>query len=131
VKHAHDSDRPRALPALPPDMPEKIYYKIGEVCAFTGVPSHVLRFWEKQFPQLQPNKTQSGHRLYRKRDVQTVLEIRSLLYDRKFTIAGAREYLASASEGSAPAPSEAGARLGRIKEGLLRLRSILQRPLPF
>lgn len=131
MKHAHPSDRPRALPSLPPDVPEKIFYKIGEVCAITGVPSHVLRFWEKQFPQLQPNKTQLGHRLYRKRHVQTVLEIRSLLYDRKFTIAGAREYLASSSEGFSPASSEAGARLGRLKEGLLRLRSILERPLPF
>lgn len=129
MKHAHDPAP--SLPSLPPDMPEKIYYKIGEVCAFTGVPSHVLRFWEKQFPQLQPNKTQSGHRLYRKRDVQTILQIRSLLYDRKFTIAGAREFLASASEGPSPVPSEAGARLGRIKEGLLRLRSLLQRPSPF
>jgi DNA-binding transcriptional MerR regulator len=114
-------------------MPEKIYYKIGEVCDITEVPSHVLRFWEKQFPQLAPNKTQSGHRLYKKRDIQTVLQIKNLLYDRKFTIRGAREFLAASAPGALPppAPIEPGARLGRLKEGLLRLSSILQRPAPF
>ncbi len=117
-------------PSLPTDIPQKLYYKIGEVCDITNIPSHVLRFWEKQFPQLSPNKTQSGHRLYKKRDILIILQIRDLLYERKFTIKGAREFLAtghSARESSA----DAGARLGRLKEGLLKIRNILERPAPF
>ncbi len=124
---------PGPSPSLPAGMPEKIYYKIGEVCDITEVPSHVLRFWEKQFPQLAPNKTQSGHRLYKKRDIQTVLQIKNLLYDRKFTIRGAREFLSSSVPATSlpPAPQEPGARLGRLKEGLLRLSALLHRPVPF
>src|SRR5512135_2005490 len=79
--------------------PQKLYYKIGEVGEITGVPSHVLRFWEKQFPQLAPNKTRSGHRLYKKRDIQVILHIKDLLYNKRFTIKGARESLASWREG--------------------------------
>ena len=112
--------------------PQKLYYKIGEVCAITKIPSHVLRFWEKQFPQLSPNKTPSGHRLYKRRDIQVILQIKELLYERRFTIQGAREYLASArrATGETPAPP-AGESLGRIKEKLLRVKRMLDRPGPF
>jgi DNA-binding transcriptional MerR regulator len=117
-------------PALPDDIPQKLYYKIGEVCEITNIPSHVLRFWEKQFPQLSPNKTQSGHRLYKKRDILVILQIRDLLYERKFTIKGAREYLATGLSSREVTP-DTGARLGKLKEGLLRIKSILDRPAPF
>lgn len=117
---------------LEEQIPRKLYFKIGEVCEITGIPAHVLRFWEKHFPQLSPNKTQSGHRLYRRKDIVVALRIKDLLYERKFTIKGAREYLASSGEGeveSAASPTaEEGIRLGRLKEGLLRMRSLLQEP---
>jgi DNA-binding transcriptional MerR regulator len=114
------------------NFPQKLYYKIGEVGEITGVPSHVLRFWEKQFPQLIPNKTRSGHRLYKKKDILIIFKIKELLYDRRFTIKGAREYLASgkpdAPAAQAGAPGEV---LGRLREGLQRLHEILSRPNPF
>jgi DNA-binding transcriptional MerR regulator len=115
--------------------PQKLYYKIGEVGDITGVPSHVLRFWEKQFPQLAPNKTRSGHRLYKKRDIQVILHIKDLLYNKRFTIKGARESLANWREGSEPAPppppAVPGEVLGRLREGLRRLHDVLDRPNPF
>ncbi|HQU14124.1 MAG TPA: MerR family transcriptional regulator [Thermodesulfobacteriota bacterium] len=115
------------------EVPQKLYYKIGEVCDITGVPSHVLRFWEKQFPQLSPNKTQSGHRLYRRRDIEAVLQIKELLYERKFTIRGARDFLSLARKvrGEALQQREPGEVLGRLREGLSRLNSLLSRPSPF
>ncbi len=115
--------------------PQKLYYKIGEVGDITGVPSHVLRFWEKQFPQLAPNKTRSGHRLYKKRDIQVILHIKDLLYNKRFTIKGARESLASWREGvelpPQPAPAVPGEMLGRLREGLRRLHELLERTGPF
>ena len=71
----------------------KRYYRIGEVSAITDVPASVLRFWETEFKKLKPRRTSSGQRLYRKKDVETVLSIKHLLYHRKFTIPGARQYL--------------------------------------
>lgn len=73
------------------DIPEKLYFKIGEVADIVGVEAYVLRFWETEFPSLAPKKTDSGHRLYRRKDVETVLRIKELLYDKGFTIAGARK----------------------------------------
>ncbi|OYW05447.1 MAG: hypothetical protein B7X11_01935 [Acidobacteria bacterium 37-65-4] len=114
--------------------PQKLYYKIGEVGEITGIPSHVLRFWEKQFPQLVPNKTRSGHRLYKKRDIQVILHIKDLLYNKRYTIKGARESLSTwRGEGAEQqvAPSGSGELLGRLREGLQRLREILAGPDPF
>ncbi|MBN2338577.1 MAG: MerR family transcriptional regulator [Acidobacteria bacterium] len=74
-------------------VPKKLYYKIGEVCEIVGVPAHVLRFWETEFPALAPPKSRSGQRTYRPRDIELLLEIRRLLYDEGFTIAGARKRL--------------------------------------
>ena len=70
------------------NIPRKLYYKIGEVCEITGLTAHVLRYWEKEFPQLCPKKTASGHRLYREKDIEATLLIKELLYERKFTIKG-------------------------------------------
>ena len=75
-------------------IPDKLYFRIGEVAELCGLPAHVLRFWETEFPQLQPNKGGSGQRLYRKQDVEFVLELQRLLHQEKFTIAGARQLLA-------------------------------------
>ena len=75
-------------------IPNKLFFKIGEVCELAGLEAYVLRFWETEFPNLAPQKSKTGHRVYRKADVEMVLKIKSLLYDRGFTIAGARRQLA-------------------------------------
>jgi len=74
-------------------VPDKSFFRIGEVSRLTATKPFVLRYWETEFPMLQPVKSPKGHRLYRREDVQTVLEIRRLLYDEGFTIAGARRHL--------------------------------------
>ena len=76
-------------------IPEKIYFKIGEVCDLVGVQAHVLRYWETEFPMLSPQKNRSGQRSYRRRDVEISLRIKELLYDEMFTIAGAKKKLQS------------------------------------
>lgn len=78
----------------PVSIPDKLYFRIGDVARLCSLPAYVLRFWETEFPQLKPHKGGSGQRLYRKRDVEIVLEIKRLLYDEGFTIAGARKTLA-------------------------------------
>src|ERR1700685_1823659 len=72
---------------------EKGTFRIGEVCRLTDTKPFVLRYWETEFPMLQPVKSPKGHRLYRREDVQTVMHIKRLLYDEGFTIAGARRHL--------------------------------------
>jgi DNA-binding transcriptional MerR regulator len=74
-------------------IPEKIYFKIGEVCDLVGVQAHVLRYWETEFPMLSPQKNRSGQRSYRRRDVEISLRIKELLYEEMFTIAGAKKKL--------------------------------------
>jgi DNA-binding transcriptional MerR regulator len=78
-------------------IPEKIYFKIGEVCELVGVQPHVLRYWETEFPMLSPQKNRSGQRSYRRRDVEMALRIKELLYDEMFTIAGAKKKLLAES----------------------------------
>lgn len=78
-------------------IPEKIYFKIGEVCELLDVQAHVLRYWETEFPMLSPQKNKSGQRSYRRRDVEMALRIKQLLYKEMFTIAGARKKLQSES----------------------------------
>ncbi len=78
---------------MPVVIPDKLYFRIGDVARLCSLPAYVLRFWETEFPQLKPNKGGTGQRLYRKRDVEMVLEIKRLLYDEGFTIAGARRLL--------------------------------------
>ena len=77
------------------ELPDKLYFKVGEVSAITGVPAYVLRFWESEFKRIKPKRTLSGHRLYRKSDVELILKIKYLLYEKKFTIQGARKYLST------------------------------------
>jgi DNA-binding transcriptional MerR regulator len=76
-----------------PEIPDKLYFRIGDVAKLCDVPAYVLRFWETEFPQLKPNKGGTGQRLYRKRDVEVALRVKSLLYDQGFTIPGARQIL--------------------------------------
>lgn len=74
-------------------IPDKLYYKIGEVAKFTGVKTHVLRYWETEFNTIRPNKSHSNQRLYRRQDVDLILYLKDLLYNQGFTIAGARKKL--------------------------------------
>ncbi len=74
-------------------IPEKLYFRIGEVSRLIGVPPYVLRYWETEFPALAPKKSGAGHRFYRRKDVETLLEIKQLLYEKRFTIEGARKHL--------------------------------------
>lgn len=74
-------------------VPDKLYFRIGEVSALLHLPASVLRFWETEFPQLKPTKSSTGQRLYRKRDVETLVRIKQLLYVEGFTIPGARQFL--------------------------------------
>jgi DNA-binding transcriptional MerR regulator len=92
-----------------PESPDKLYFRIGDVAKLCDVPAYVLRFWETEFPQLKPNKGGTGQRLYRKRDVEMALRVKSLLYDQGFTIPGARQILKAEPRGSAaiePIPAE-------------------------
>src|SRR5262245_27204718 len=75
------------------EIPEKLFFRIGEVCDLIKVQPHVLRYWETEFPMLAPQKNRAGQRVYRRKDVEMVLRIRDLLYEEKFTIAGAKKKL--------------------------------------
>ena len=74
-------------------IPEKLFFKIGDVCELAGVQAHVLRYWESEFPMLAPQKNRAGQRVYRKRDVEMALRIKELLYEDQYTIAGAKKRL--------------------------------------
>src|SRR6266436_2923005 len=78
---------------LLPEIPDKLYFRIGEVARLAGIKPYVLRFWETEFPSLGPRKSGTGHRLYRRKEVELVLEIKRLLYEKRFTIEGARKFL--------------------------------------
>jgi DNA-binding transcriptional MerR regulator len=77
------------------EIPDKLYFKIGEVSKISGLPCHVLRFWESEFKKIKPRRTASGQRSYTRKDIETILQIKHLLYDKKFTIEGARKHLAA------------------------------------
>src|SRR6267142_5331121 len=76
-----------------PEIPDKLYFRIGEVSSLLGVETYVLRYWETEFPSLAPKKSGTGHRLYRRKDVELLLRIKHLLYEKRFTIDGARQFL--------------------------------------
>jgi DNA-binding transcriptional MerR regulator len=148
----HTIETPRGKVSIP----DKLYFKIGEVCEIVGVEPHVLRYWEQEFPQLAPQKSSSGQRLYRRKDVETALRIKTLREDEGFTIAGAKKRLsaeraaasrlkvvpiersadaAPASTGdAAPAPKEAPsagemlATLRQIRTGLEDILTLLRTP---
>lgn len=84
---------PKKAKAAEVVIPDKLYFRIGEVAELCDVPAYVLRFWETEFPHLRPAKSDTGQRTYRRRDVEAILQVRSLLYDQGFTIAGARQHL--------------------------------------
>jgi DNA-binding transcriptional MerR regulator len=86
-------------------IPNKLFFKIGEVCEITDTQPYVLRYWESEFPALAPAKNSSGQRIYRRRDIETILRIKQLLYEEGFTIAGAKKRLEAELTGKADTPS--------------------------
>lgn len=101
--------REPAVGELGPEIPDKLYFRIGEVSRLAGIKPYVLRFWETEFSSLGPKKSGKGHRLYRRKDVELVLEIKQLLYEKRYTIEGARKYLDSRSREAAPKSVETAA----------------------
>ena len=88
----------------PPPIPNKLYFKIGEVSQLVGVEAYVLRYWESEFPGLSPRKSETGQRMFRRKDVELLLRIKHLLYDQKFTIEGARKALQTGAKEPSPVP---------------------------
>ena len=112
---------PSIAPAAQPTI-EKDFYRIGEVSRLTNLKPFVLRYWETEFPMLEPVKSPSGHRLYRQEDVQMVLRIKRLLYDEGFTIAGARRHLRE-QNGGGESEGATGAASGGAVDGAAQLLS--------
>jgi DNA-binding transcriptional MerR regulator len=112
----------------PPSLPDKLYFKVGEVSEITGLPAHVLRFWETEFKRISPKRTDSGQRLYRKSDVELILGIKYLLYEKRFTISGARQYLKTSSFETSPKdPSPSVSELlDEIRQQLKAIRKIVE-----
>ena len=98
-----------------PEIPDKLYFRIGDVARLCEVPAYVLRFWETEFPQLKPNKGGTGQRLYRRRDVEMALRIKSLLYDQGYTIPGARQVFKAGVCDKSSAGGEGRTRLKRSR----------------
>jgi DNA-binding transcriptional MerR regulator len=111
-------------------IPDKLYFRIGEVATLCKLPAYVLRFWESEFPQLKPVKSSTGQRMYRKRDVENVLRIKQLLYEQGFTIVGARQQLRSEtksdkSQAAIPFPAQSPSELQSIRQGLREILNLL------
>jgi len=114
-------------PQPPSELPDKLYFKIGEVSNLAGIPTYVLRFWESEFKQINPRRAQSGQRQYKKSDVELIFKIKHLLYDRKFTIQGAKRHLSAATK--APESESPAAALAEIYSELKRIQKLLDKPL--
>lgn len=120
------------------EIPDKLYFRIGEVARLCDVPPYVLRFWESEFPQLKPNKGGTGQRLYRRRDVENALRIKKLLYDEGYTIAGARQiFKTDVKQSPLPLPVRPDAdkpvnraKLQHLKNELEEIARLLSRPVP-
>ena len=113
----------------PAELPDKLYFKIGEVARLVGVKPYVLRYWETEFTILRPGKTRSKHRLYRRKDVEMLLEIRRLLYVERYTIEGAKRRLRDGAAARAPEPRPAEA-LAAVRDEVLDLCRLLDRDPP-
>ncbi len=107
-------------PQLPPDMPDKLFFRIGEAAALVGVEAHVLRYWESEF-KMRPQRSSTGQRMYRRKDIARFMEIRKLLHEDGFTIAGARKAL---EEGLTSRGASGGADDTRVREALDRLGTL-------
>jgi len=111
-------------------IPDKLYFRIGEVAGLCRLPAYVLRFWETEFPQLKPVKSSTGQRMYRKRDVESVVRIKKLLYEDGFTIAGARvqlreEIKSDRNQSALPFPGRPSASVADLRNELRQILHIL------
>ena len=111
-------------------IPEKLYFRIGEVARLCRLPAYVLRFWETEFPQLKPIKSSTGQRMYRRKDVESVLRIKQLLYEQGFTIPGARQHLRAevkidTKQSPLPFPARSNSELKYIRQGLRDILTML------
>ena len=111
-------------------IPEKLYFRIGEVARLCRLPAYVLRFWETEFPQLKPVKSSTGQRMFRRRDVESVVRIKQLLYEEGYTIAGARQHLREEGKGdkkqvALPFMAGSHADMRQIRQGLQEILTIL------
>jgi DNA-binding transcriptional MerR regulator len=111
-------------------IPDKLYFRIGEVATLCHLPAYVLRFWESEFPQLKPVKSSTGQRMYRRRDVESVLRIKQLLYEQGFTISGARQQLraenkSDKSQTAIPFPAHSAPEIQHIRQGLREILTML------
>ncbi len=106
------------------DLPDKLFFRIGEAASIIGVEAHVLRYWETEF-KLRPQRSPSGQRMYRRKDLAKLLRIKQLLHDQGFTIAGARKALVDGSSSAQPdAPAAGGADLARVREAAERIAAL-------
>lgn len=108
------------------DIPEKRYFRIGEVSAITGLKAYVLRYWQTEFSQINPVRSRSGQRLYRKRDIETISEIKALLYEKGLTIAGARQHLRQRLKEPNLAEDKRPLILQDLRAELLAIRDLLE-----
>ena len=119
--------------APPVQLPDRLYFKIGEVARLVGVKPYVLRYWETEFSVVRPGKTRSKHRLYRRKDVETLLEIRRLLYAERYTIEGAKRRLRDGTARPSPVDepnAEPATTLARVRDELRDLQRLLTTPEP-
>jgi DNA-binding transcriptional MerR regulator len=125
----HEPIRGRS-PAGSSEIPDKLYFRIGEVARLCDIPAYVLRFWESEFPQLRPNKGGTGQRLYRRKDVETALRIKGLLYDEGYTIPGARQAIKTELKQGAPQlalglPADSGVETQHLRKLQTELKDLL------
>ncbi|HET7105127.1 MAG TPA: MerR family transcriptional regulator [Terracidiphilus sp.] len=119
----------------PPEIPDRLYFKIGDVARICKVETYVLRFWETQFPQLKPNKSGTGQRLYRRRDVEIALEIKRLVHGEGYTLPGARQALGQARSQAADGkpgrnPDAVASTIGHARAELREIAGLLAEPEP-
>lgn len=107
------------------EIPEKMYFKIGEVSEITGLEQHVLRFWESEFKNIKPKRTSTGQRMYRKSDIELLLNIKRLLHNEKFTIQGAKKFLSSKAGATSGSPSS-GISIAQICSELEEIKKLLE-----
>jgi len=121
------ADTPKAADVI---IPDKLYFRIGEVAGLCSLPPYVLRFWETEFGQIKPVKSGTGQRMYRRKDVESILRIKTLLYEEGFTIAGARHHLKAESkpdkkQAPLPFPAHSANELKYIRQGLRDILTLL------
>jgi DNA-binding transcriptional MerR regulator len=124
----------RLMPDTAPDIgvniPAKRYFTIGEVSRLCSLKSHVLRYWEQEFPQLQPNKRRGNRRYYQRHDVELICQIRHLLYDQGFTIDGARQQLSQQTGQPATAATPvSNTQIAQLREQITAIRQLLDTPI--